>query len=481
MGRKSMIFVCMVVCAGVLQSVRSQGITIDTNDVKIVFANGNSIPQHTDTLTTSADIGMPGATSWNLSTLHSTFLKYLLSVPPASTPYGASFPGTTIALYDAAFSISFYSAQLSSNIILLGTGYSFYALQGALLNAGFKGSGNAFIFGNPYPAQGQWINTPSSVEYALPLRLGTTWTSSYTESISGTGTILGSPVIFGPTISTHSITYLVDAYGTLTLPGGVVRDALRIRKSDRYVNGAFSGLRVGYIIRSRSGASVQFTVTDTLAVSGTVGVSGVQWSEGILDFPVPIVLSRFTAMPHTGGLVVLEWSTVSETNNFGFYLQRKRAEDAAFADIPGAFVAGHGTTIAPQEYRITDMPETGGVWWYRLKQVDLDGVVQYSEPIRAEGTTDVAASAPVSFSLAQNYPNPFNPSTTIGYGLPARSHVVLSIYNALGQEVALLMNGDQEAGYHEQVFDARALPSGVYWYRMTAGSFVETRRLVLVR
>jgi hypothetical protein len=127
------------------------------------------------------------------------------------------------------------------------------------------------------------------------------------------------------------------------------------------------------------------------------------------------------------------------------------------------------------------MPETGGVWWYRLKQVDLDGVVQYSEPIRAEGTTDVAGNAPVSFSLAQNYPNPFNPSTTIGYGLPARSHVVLTVFNALGQEVALLLNGDQEAGYHEQVFDARGLPSGVYWYRMTAGSFVETRRLVLVR
>jgi hypothetical protein len=481
MGRKSILLVCLVLCAGVLQSVRSQGITIDTNDVKIVFANGNTIPQHTDTLTRSADIGAPGATSWNFSALHSTSLKNLLSVPPASTPYAANFPGATIALYDAAFSISFYSAQLSSDIIVKGTGCAYYTLQGALLNAGFKGSGNAYIFGNPYPAQGQWINTPASVEYSFPLRLGTTWTSSYTESISGSGTILGSPFYFGPSFSTHSITYLVDAYGPLTLPGGVVREALRIRKSDNYVNGTFTGLRVSYIIRSRSGASVQLTVNDPLALSGTVGVSDVQWSEGNMDFPVPIVLSKFTAMQREGGSVVLEWTTVSETNNFGFYVQRKRAEDAAFVDVAGAFVAGHGTTIVPQDYSITDMPADGGVWWYRLKQVDLDGVAQYSEPIRTEGTTGVGRSAPISFMLNQNYPNPFNPSTTIGYALPVRSHVVLSVYNALGQEVAILQNGDQEAGYHEQVFDARGLPSGIYWYRMSAGSFVETRRLVLVR
>ena len=481
MGRRSLFLVSLVVCAGMVQRVMSQGITIDTADVRIVYANGNAIPQHTDTLTTSADIGTPGATSWNFSALHSTSVKSLLSVSPASSPYAADFPGATIALYDPAFNLSFYSAQLSSDIVLKGTGYTFYTLQGSLLNAGFKGSGSAYMFGNPYPAQGQWINTPASAEYAFPLRLGTTWTSNFTESISGTGTILGSPVTFGPSIATHSITYLVDAYGTLTLPGGVTREALRIRRADRYVNGAFTGLRVGYIIRSRSGASVQFAVADTLAVTGTVAVSGVQWSEGNLDFPVPIVLSRFTALQREGGMVVVEWTTVSETNNFGFSLQRKRTGDAAFVDVPGAFVAGHGTTIVPQEYTLTDNPETGGVWWYRLKQVDLDGAVQYSEPTRTEGTTDVRTTAPFAFALAQNYPNPFNPSTTIGYTLPMRSHVCLSVYTALGEEVAVLQDGEQESGYHAQGFDARGLSSGVYWYRLRAGSFTETRRFVLVR
>ena len=437
MGRRSLFLISLVVCAGMVQSVMSQGITIDTADVQIVYANGNALPVHSDTLTTSINIGTPGSTSWDLTALHSTSLKSLLSVPPASSPYAADFPGAAIALYDPAFNLSFYSAQLSTDIMLKGTGYTFFTLQGGLLNAGFKGSGSAYIFGNPYPAQGQWINTPAATELALPLQLGTTWTSNYTESISGTGTILNIPATFGPSYSTHSITYLVDAYGALTLPGGVTRDALRIRRSDRFVNGAFTGLRVGYIIRSRSGASVQFMVADTLAVSGTVGVSGVQWSEGNLDFPVPIVLSRFTALQREGGAVVLAWATVSETNNFGFYLQRRRNGDVPFVDVPGAFVAGHGTTIVPQQYSFTDRPETVGEWWYRLKQVDLDGGVQYSEPTRTEGTTDVSTTAPLAFALGQNYPNPFNPTTTIGYRqLPIGDCQLSCVYNALGREVA---------------------------------------------
>ena len=90
-------------------------------------------------------------------------------------------------------------------------------------------------------------------------------------------------------------------------------------------------------------------------------------------------------------------------------------------------------------------------------------------------------SVPKGFLLLENYPNPFNPSTTIRYGLPSRSHVTLTIFNTLGQQVATLVEGEQEAGFHEAVFDASGLASGVYLYRLTAGSYVETRKLALVR
>jgi hypothetical protein len=88
---------------------------------------------------------------------------------------------------------------------------------------------------------------------------------------------------------------------------------------------------------------------------------------------------------------------------------------------------------------------------------------------------------PTEFRLWQNYPNPFNPSTTIRYGLPHKSVVQLTVYNTLGQQVATLVQGDQEAGYHEVNFDASGLSSGVYFYRLHAGTYVETRKLLLLR
>jgi sulfatase modifying factor 1 len=85
------------------------------------------------------------------------------------------------------------------------------------------------------------------------------------------------------------------------------------------------------------------------------------------------------------------------------------------------------------------------------------------------------------FSLNQNYPNPFNPSTTIRYGLPHKTTVQLSVFNTLGQQVAVLENGEQDPGYHEVKFDASKLASGVYLYRIQAGTFVQTKRLLLIR
>jgi hypothetical protein len=88
---------------------------------------------------------------------------------------------------------------------------------------------------------------------------------------------------------------------------------------------------------------------------------------------------------------------------------------------------------------------------------------------------------PPLYSLAQNYPNPFNPSTMIRYGIPERSQVLLSVYNTIGQQVGVLAQGEEEAGYHEVKFDASALASGVYFYRLQAGGYVDTKKLLLLR
>jgi hypothetical protein len=94
---------------------------------------------------------------------------------------------------------------------------------------------------------------------------------------------------------------------------------------------------------------------------------------------------------------------------------------------------------------------------------------------------DGQTTVPNTFGLSQNFPNPFNPSTTISYTIPTQSYVMLSVFNTLGQKVADLVNGEKGPGSYDVAFDAAALASGVYLYRIQAGSFVQTKKLVLMK
>jgi hypothetical protein len=93
----------------------------------------------------------------------------------------------------------------------------------------------------------------------------------------------------------------------------------------------------------------------------------------------------------------------------------------------------------------------------------------------------VSKTIPQSFYMNQNYPNPFNPSTVITYGLPQAARVTATVYNLLGQEVATLFAGQQSAGEHQLSFNASRLGSGVYFYRIQAGNFVEVKRMLFVK
>lgn len=197
---------------------------------------------------------------------------------------------------------------------------------------------------------------------------------------------------------------------------------------------------------------------------------------------LPIQLTSFTGVRRTDGVVQLDWTTATETNNYGFYVQRKASSDSAFIDVSGGFVPGHGTTTEPQHYRYVDSTAIPHVWYYRLKQVDLDGTVHFSDAIRVGMLTDVKGEGiPKVFSLFQNYPNPFNPSTTIRYGLPNASHVTLVLYNMLGQQVAQVVDEYQEAGYHVAVFHGDALASGMYICRLQAGGSIANRKILLLK
>jgi len=97
------------------------------------------------------------------------------------------------------------------------------------------------------------------------------------------------------------------------------------------------------------------------------------------------------------------------------------------------------------------------------------------------GMKDNPNILPIKFHLNQNYPNPFNPVTTIQYALPASAQVVLKVYDVLGREVATVVKEYQTAGYKEVNFNASNLPSGVYFYRLSAGYFTEMKKMILAK
>ncbi|MCK6614591.1 MAG: T9SS type A sorting domain-containing protein [Ignavibacteriaceae bacterium] len=190
----------------------------------------------------------------------------------------------------------------------------------------------------------------------------------------------------------------------------------------------------------------------TAALNGTTSANGAPFIVYGSDNIVPVELTSFAASV-IGSTVELKWTTASEVNNRGFEVQRKSA-DGLFQSI--AFVAGNGTTTEVREYFYADKNVVEGSYSYRLKQVDYDGRFEYSSAVETE------VSAPAVFELSQNYPNPFNPSTMINFGLESDSKVKLAVYNALGQQVAVLVNGSMQAGSHSAEFNASSLPSGIY-------------------
>ena len=191
---------------------------------------------------------------------------------------------------------------------------------------------------------------------------------------------------------------------------------------------------------------------------------------------LPVELASFTARAIRDE-VELKWETSTEINNNGFEIQRstelKKDEKEPWEKI--GFVKGNGTSTSAISYSFRDKnPYGGSKFVYRLKQIDFDGSYEYSTELEVE-------LIPARYQLFQNYPNPFNPITKLKYSLPLKSQVDLVVYNTLGEEVIQLVNLEQEAGSYEVDFDATGLPSGIYFYSLQAGSFVQTKKMVLMK
>ena len=197
--------------------------------------------------------------------------------------------------------------------------------------------------------------------------------------------------------------------------------------------------------------------------------------EGSIALPVELV--SFSADVIDEG-VTLDWITATETNNFGFEVEKK-SEVSDWSKI--GFVTGAGTTTEPQHYHFSDHKVEAGIYLYRLKQIDTDGAFSFSNEIT------IAVNTPISFELSQNYPNPFNPQTSIGYQLAQAGKVELTIYNARGETVRKLVNENKPSGSYSAPWDGsndsqQIVVSGTYFYTLKVdGTIVASKSMILVK
>jgi hypothetical protein len=203
---------------------------------------------------------------------------------------------------------------------------------------------------------------------------------------------------------------------------------------------------------------------------------------------VSVELSSFEAIPGDGEITV-RWVTESSVDNVGFNLYRSLSPDGEYVRLNPDLIEGIGTSVSPRTYTYTDGEVTDGeTYWYRLEDVDIQGRTGAAGPVlvtlspSVDVEAEAATHAPAKFALGRNVPNPFNPATTITYDLPEASNVRLTIYNLSGQQVATLVSfAYQAAGHYEVTWDGSDFATGVYFYRLEAGNFADTQRMVLLK
>ncbi|MEP0823092.1 MAG: VCBS repeat-containing protein [Ignavibacterium sp.] len=207
------------------------------------------------------------------------------------------------------------------------------------------------------------------------------------------------------------------------------------------------------------------------------------------DLPVPIQLAAFSVSA-TRLNAELRWRTETETENYGFEIERRIVQDPTF-QVQGSltlniepgtwnnigFVRGSGTSTSPHEYSFSDRNLPSGRYAYRIKQVDRSGVFTYTSALEVE-----IGLAPRDLSLSEPYPNPFNPTTTIEFTLPEDGHVQLKIYDLSGREVATLVDEHRKAGVYQQaLFDGSNLASGLYVVKLQFQNTWMTRKVMLIK
>jgi len=191
---------------------------------------------------------------------------------------------------------------------------------------------------------------------------------------------------------------------------------------------------------------------------------------------LPVELENFSFSIYKDK-VQLKWETITETNNFGFEIERKVMDKTMQNPLwhKIGFVPGSGNSNIPLKYNFLDNNLHDGKTFYRLKQIDNDGTYKYSPIISVEYYLKL------EYSLRQNYPNPFNPNTIIEYTIPEDSHVKIVLYDLLGAEIKTLKDEYVQAGHYKLDVNFNNLASGIYLYEMKTNNFKQSKKLIYLK
>ena len=275
----------------------------------------------------------------------------------------------------------------------------------------------------------------------------------------------------------------------VTLPGGGIPAIVRVTAENFPADAeiTFQVEVLGDLARvehSQDGAVLTLEVTGPGAAIVTVtATDGTTTLEKIIQFDeqVAVELSSFVGEV-VEKRVVLNWTTVSQTNNAGFRVLR--STDQETYEVVSELIAGAGTTDQLMDYTFEDanLPAVELVY-YVLEQIDIDGTVHRSDPI--EVLLGARFLLPTEFASSV-YPNPFNPSTTISYDLPVDADVSIVIYDAIGQEIRQLVSEYRAAGRYNVRWDSkdhlgRSVGSGVYIAKIKAGQHTALQKMLLLK
>jgi len=185
--------------------------------------------------------------------------------------------------------------------------------------------------------------------------------------------------------------------------------------------------------------------------------------------------------------VILEWSLKDTGPIKGFNIYRSTSDSTGFVKINNKLIeiiSPYETTISLY-YSDHSIVQSGLTYYYKLEQINIGGgkVLYGPKSIFVEkGTLGI----PLKYNLSQCYPNPFNPSTTIKFAIPRKSHVIIEVFNLLGQNVATLLDEEKLPGYYKAIWDGKdnhglPLSSGLYFYRIKTKNYSNTKKMILIR